>query len=94
MNVKGWNHNPYRLHDSRWFSNGTPKPLVCDDGVESQDPPPNTPFTGQLEPLVETAPTNGDDLRRDDSEDADDEMFDLNAALGGVWDAFGASGGD
>jgi hypothetical protein len=42
---------------------GEPTALVGDDGVESQDPPPDGPFV--VEPVrVEGDSANGDDLRR------------------------------
>jgi hypothetical protein len=94
MNAEGWYQDPYRLHDARWFSDGTPTALVRDKGVESHEPPPNTSFTGQPDPIAEDASTNGDDLRRADQEGADDEIFDPDAAVGAAWDAFGESGGD
>jgi hypothetical protein len=52
--AQGWFCDPYRQHNARWFSDGSPTALVRDDGVESQDPPPTSPYTGQLEPVAET----------------------------------------
>jgi hypothetical protein len=96
MKAEGWYHDPYRLHEARWISDGTPTALVRDGGVESQDPPPATPFEGRLEPIEpigEDTPTEGEDLLRADNEDPDG-IFDPNAAVA-VWDAFGeSSGGD
>jgi hypothetical protein len=41
-NAQNWCSDPFGLHQARWFSNGIPTALVRDDGVESQDPPPET----------------------------------------------------
>lgn len=53
-NAQGWYSDPYGSHKARWFSDGRPTALVRDDGVESNDPPPEIPFVGTLEPVVET----------------------------------------
>ncbi len=94
MNAEGWYHDPFRLHEDRWMSDGAPTALVRDQGVESQDPPPSTKFDGPLEPVAEHAPADGEDLLRADNEGADEAIFDPNAAVGTVWDTFGQSGGD
>lgn len=93
MDAEGWYQDPFRLHEARWISDGTPTTLVRDGGTESQDPPPRATFTGQLVPVAEDAPADGEDLRRADDEEAD-AIFDPNAAVGAVWDTFGESGGD
>jgi hypothetical protein len=41
-NAQNWCPDPFGSHQARWFSNGIPTALVRDDGVESQDPPPET----------------------------------------------------
>ena len=51
MRAEGWYKDPYRLHDERWFSDGTPTRIVSDDGFESEDPPPDHPYSGELEPV-------------------------------------------
>jgi hypothetical protein len=51
--AQGWYLDPYGLHQARWFSDGAATALVRDDGTESTDPPPATPFTGTLEPAPE-----------------------------------------
>ncbi len=93
MNAEGWYHDPYRLHEARWISDGSPTALVRDGGVESHDLPPGTPFEGELEPIEpigEDTGTEGEDLLRADDEHPD-EIFDPDA----VWDAFSeSSGGD
>jgi hypothetical protein len=51
---EGWYGDPFRRHEQRWFSAGTPTALVRDRGVESLDeppdlaarPPPNGPAAG------------------------------------------------
>jgi hypothetical protein len=57
--------DPWRIHEERWFSDGTPTALVRDGEAEAHDPPPDEPAP---EPLVE-APVKGkvrggEDLRR------------------------------
>jgi hypothetical protein len=94
MKAEGWYHDPYRLHEARWISDGAATALVRDGGVESQDPPPSTSFEGRLEPIEpigEDTPTDGEDLLRADNEDPGG-IFDPNAAVA-VWDTFGESGG-
>ena len=93
MNAEGWYHDPFRLHEDRWISDGAPTALVRDEGVESHDPPPSAQFDGTLEPIAEAAPADGEDLLRADNEEAE-AIFDPNAAVA-VWDTFGeSSGGD
>lgn len=41
-NAQNWCSDPFGHHQARWFSNGIPTALVRDDGVESQDPPPES----------------------------------------------------
>jgi hypothetical protein len=93
MNAEGWYRDPYGLHEARWISDGAPTALVRDGGVESRDQPPSTAFEGALEPVAEDGPADGEDLLRADDEGAGDAIFDPNAAVPGVWDAFGRSGG-
>jgi len=64
MAEEGWYSDPYRRHEHRWFSNGTPTALVRDAGTTSQDPPPDTPFVEEPA-LVDPPPSLAeDDLRR------------------------------
>jgi hypothetical protein len=44
MNEEGWYTDPFRLHERRWFSDGSPTELVGDGGIEATDPPPKAPF--------------------------------------------------
>jgi hypothetical protein len=62
-------------------------------GVESHDDPPDTTFEGELHAVPEMAASDGDDLLRADGGSPDAQVFDPNAAVGGVWDVFGESGG-
>ena len=94
MDAEGWYKDPYHRHEDRWISDGKPTALVRDAGVEAHDPPPATDFTGELEPVAEQAASDGDDLRRAGEEDADNAIFDPGAAVSGVFDVFGESGGD
>ena len=93
MKAEGWYQDPFHRHEARWISDGAPTALVRDGETESHDPPPSASFTGQLEPIAEPAADDGEDMLRADQENADDAIFDPNAAVGGVWDTFGESGG-
>ena len=44
VRAQGWYHDPYGVHEDRYFSAGTPTKLVRDNGQESYDPPPNRPL--------------------------------------------------
>ena len=53
-NAQNWCPDPFGMHEARWFSNGIPTSLVRDDGVESQDEPPETSFDRRYElPSIE-----------------------------------------
>lgn len=93
MEEEGWYVDPYGVHEARWISAGTPTALARDGDVESQDPPPSTPYVGQLAELPETVPTKADNLLRAD--DADSKTFDPDSEEEAVWNVFGeSSGGD
>jgi hypothetical protein len=64
MAEEGWYSDPYRVHDQRWFSDGTPTILVRDRGTTSKDPPPDGPYLEQPR-LIESAP---DHLLRHDGD--------------------------
>jgi len=66
MNEEGWYVDSYGLHEARWISDGAPTTLVRDGGLETQDPPPDTPPPVPSELLAETDLTDGGDLRRAD----------------------------
>ena len=63
--------DPYHLHEYRYFSAGTPTKLVRDSGLESFDPPPDTPLTGSPVPATPSAGPAPDaaDMRRADDAD-------------------------
>ncbi len=88
MKPEGWYRDPYGLHGERWFSDGTPTRIVCDDGVESEDPPPDHPYTAQLEPIDE-----GDQPVIHASDLPDRGRAD-EPGVRGAWDAFVETGGD
>lgn len=44
----GWYQDPYRRHELRWISGGSPTRLVRDGDVTSNDDPPAEPFEGPL----------------------------------------------
>ena len=48
--AQGWYGDPFHQHSARWFSDGRPTALVLDNGIESQDPPPNTWHVSNLLP--------------------------------------------
>ena len=84
---QGWFTDPYQLHKARWFSDGRPTALVRDDGVESTDPPPDTPYSVPLEPVVEA---EGELLHSHVPGDPDEPDPRVDA----IWTIFVATGGD
>jgi hypothetical protein len=85
MKEEGWYTDPYRLHEKRWFSDGSPTKLVSDGGIEATDPPPNTPFIEPPEPVADSGPV-GDSQERDSKLD--------EPGVKGAWEAFVETGGD
>jgi hypothetical protein len=67
--VEGWYRDPYGRHVHRWFSAGEPTDLVRDDGVTSQDPPPDEPPVLPLEPAEEATARPFDLVRAGDGDD-------------------------
>ena len=64
--AQGWYHDPYEVHEDRYFSAGTATKLVRDDGQESYDPPPDLPLPGgDLIPAA-SAESDASDLERAD----------------------------
>jgi hypothetical protein len=92
MNAEGWYQDPFHRHEARWISAGTPTALVRDGEVESQDPPPGSTFEGELQPLPDSEPADGEDLLRADAAESA-PIFDPNAGVAAVWDTFGEAGG-
>ena len=66
MHEQGWYCDPYRIHDDRWMSDGTPTRLVRDQDVESYDDPPPRETPWPLVPVAEDQASDGDDLLRAD----------------------------
>jgi hypothetical protein len=57
---QGWHADPFRLHEARYFSAGTPTKLVRDGGVESYDePPPGAWEPADITPGVTAGVTPG-----------------------------------
>ena len=81
MREEGWYTDPYGLHERRWFSDGSPTKLVSDNGVTSNDPPPNTPYVSPPEPIADS----GGLTVHEDSTDS---------GVKGACEAFVETGGD
>ena len=62
--AQNWCIDPYGLHEARWFSQGNPTALVRDNGVEAQDPPPETSF-GHFWASLPAAPSSAVDAAAD-----------------------------
>lgn len=69
MTEEGWYSDPFRRHEHRWFSDGTPTALVRDRGATSQDPPSDAPYLEQPRPIEAATSLAEDDLRRGDDEE-------------------------
>jgi hypothetical protein len=72
MKAEGWYQDPYRIHEDRWYSDGTPTALVRDAGVEAKDPPPSkdAPAGALVRSVPDHVSAGPDDLRRADDPDA------------------------
>ena len=46
MKAEGWYHDPYRLHEARWISDGAPTALVRDGGRRVAGPSAEHPVRG------------------------------------------------
>jgi hypothetical protein len=82
VKAEGWYKDPYQEHDDRWISDGTPTSLVRDGEMESDDPPPDEPFSGPLVEPVNFSASSPDDLKRADDHDQSsiaDRAFDVVA---------------
>jgi hypothetical protein len=78
MNAEGWYQDPYRRHQDRWYSDGTPTALVRGDDVEGHDPPPaDVAPAAPLVPSVgsEAAAGPADMRRADDPEAGQDPNY-------------------
>jgi hypothetical protein len=66
--AEGWFYDPYKRHEARWFSNGTPTDLVRDGSQVAHDAPPDEPMPTPLSPWGDDSAVNqGSALRRADS---------------------------
>ncbi len=72
MNEEGWYIDPYRRHEARWISAGTPTSLVRDGSVEAQDTPPNEPMPAEIEPWAPYGVADASNLKRADDVEAQD----------------------
>ena len=62
--AEGWYTDPYRRHEARWMSDGTPTDLVRDRGVESYDAPPDEEPSQTPELVAEEEQAEGHDPTR------------------------------
>lgn len=81
MKEEGWYVDPYRLHEARWFSDGTPTALVRDKGTTSQDPAPSAPYLAEPEAIPESV-SSADDVRSADGSDQSRDPVDA------IWTIF------
>jgi hypothetical protein len=79
MRAQGWFHDPYGIHDDRWFSDGRATRLVRDMGAESYDDPPSWEPVEPLTP-VPPRPGNNTDLKRADAATRVDQAYDAKKA--------------
>ena len=82
MREEGWYTDPYELHGGRWFSDGVPTKLVSDNGIASNDPPPNTPYVTPPKPVADSGRLVDEGSTHEDS------------VAKGAWEAFVETGGD
>ncbi len=89
--AEGWYRDPYRMHEDRWVSEGTPTKLVRDGALESYDPPPDGAIPGPLLPIEQKVPdVGGDEFRRaDDAERTDGLVERPTRRILDVLDEFG-----
>jgi hypothetical protein len=87
--AEGWYHDPYALHEDRWFSLGTPTKLVRDHGHEAYDEPPANPLADiELVPAEPAeAEDHGRDLRRADDA-CDDSPYSAAVARRAAFDVW------
>jgi hypothetical protein len=83
MKAQGWYHDPYGVHEGRYFSDGRPTKLVRDCGIESYDPPPPRPPDVEPDEMTPSSPAYGSDPRRAD-DPARSAAYDKDAAFNAV----------
>ena len=86
--AQGWHVDPLGRHEARWISSGRLTALVCDGGVEAQDPPPAETFEGELVEIDNPMADGADLLRADDRS----EPYSGKAAREAAFDAVASSG--
>jgi hypothetical protein len=86
--VEGWYTDPYKRHEARWMSQGSPTPLVKDDGVEGNDPVGDEPFKTTPVRIETDGPGDGSDQRRADDAQSEDpfDSGDASRAATDVYD--------
>jgi hypothetical protein len=92
--AQGWYHDPYGIHQDRWFSQGRPTKLVRDGTRESYDPAPGQPPPeGDLVPAGQRGEEarDGADLRRAD--DVGSDPYDPAAARQAAFNLFDMTSG-
>lgn len=89
-NEEGWYTDPFRRHEARWMSDGTPTKLVRDGAVESYEAPPNEEPSQTPERIEEEQLPDGQDLLR--AGDSDTGAGTLNERMAEAGE-FGATWG-
>jgi hypothetical protein len=92
VKAQGWYHDPYRVHEDRYFSDGHPTKLVRDSGVECYDPPPPGPPEVELVEVPDEPSGDPSDLHRADEQAARGAVYDKKAAFWGVVDSVAVYG--
>jgi hypothetical protein len=84
---QGWFHDPYGIHQDRYFSAGRATKLVRDGRRESYDPPPDRPQPELVLVSAESGePGDATDLRRAD--DASTKPYRTGEAIRAALDVF------
>ena len=84
MKAQGWHHDPYGVHEDRYFSDGQPTKLVRDGGAESYDPPPPRPPDVEPDEMTACPPVYGGDIRLAADPSARSASYDREAAYNAV----------
>ena len=87
MKAQGWYHDPYRVHEDRYFSDGHPTKLVRDSGVECYDEPPPGPPEVELVEVRDAESGDASDMHRADELAAVGAVFDKKAAFWAALDS-------
>ena len=81
MKAQDWYHDPYGVHEDRYFSDGQPTKLVRDCGIESYDPPPPRPPDVAPDEMTPSSPAYGGDPQAADDQAARSASYDKEAAF-------------